>query len=74
MLIFSSHQGRGTSDRTESQQYFGDLGTHKKNFIWVGGDDGDAIELASSKKKIEARKNWLRHFEVSSTIFTDSTR
>lgn len=26
--------------------------------------DGDAIELAFSKKRIEARKNWLRQFEV----------
>ncbi|XP_028094723.1 DNA topoisomerase 2-like [Camellia sinensis] len=25
--------------------------------------DGEAIELAFSKKKIEARKNWLRQFE-----------
>lgn len=32
--------------------------------MWVDEQDGDAIELAFSKKKIEARKNWLRQFEV----------
>lgn len=67
--ILLYYQGLGTSDRTEAKQYFSDLGTHKKDFIWAGDDDGDAIELAFSKKKIEARKNWLRQFEVSSTVF-----
>ncbi|XP_028069781.1 DNA topoisomerase 2-like isoform X2 [Camellia sinensis] len=31
--------------------------------MWVDEQDGEAIELAFSKKKIEARKNWLRQFE-----------
>ncbi|KAM7519679.1 hypothetical protein LguiB_018641 [Lonicera macranthoides] len=44
-----------------------DLERHKKDFIWVDDQDSDAIELAFSKKKIEARKNWLRQFE---TVFT----
>ncbi|WOH04380.1 hypothetical protein DCAR_0623789 [Daucus carota subsp. sativus] len=57
------YKGLGTSDATEAKAYFRDLGTHKKDFIWAGDDDGDAIELAFSKKKIEARKNWLRQFE-----------
>ena len=65
MLLY---QGLGTSDATEAKAYFRDLGTHKKDFIWAGDDDGDAIELAFSKKKIEARKNWLRQFEVRFTI------
>lgn len=57
------YKGLGTSDREEAKKYFQDLGTHKKEFRWAGDDDGDAIELAFSKKKIEARKNWLRQFE-----------
>ncbi|CAL5376672.1 unnamed protein product [Camellia sinensis] len=31
--------------------------------MWVDEQDGETIELAFSKKKIEARKNWLRQFE-----------
>ncbi|KAL8098365.1 DNA topoisomerase 2 isoform X2 [Apium graveolens] len=57
------YKGLGTSDAKEAKEYFSDLGTHKKEFEWGGDDDGDAIELAFSKKKIEARKNWLRQFE-----------
>lgn len=35
-----------------------------KEFVWEDEQDGDLIELAFSKKKIDARKNWLRQFEV----------
>lgn len=59
-----SWQGLGTSTSKEGKEYFQDLDKHKKDFIWVDEQDGDAIELAFSKKKIEARKNWLRQFEV----------
>ena len=31
---------------------------------WTHEQDGEAIELAFSKKKIEERKSWLRQFEV----------
>lgn len=37
---------------------------HKKDFVWVDEQDGEAIELAFSKKKIDARKKWLLQFEV----------
>jgi DNA topoisomerase-2 len=40
------------------------LSKHKKDFHWESQDDGDAIEMAFSKKKVEARKTWLRHYEV----------
>ena len=36
--------------------------------MWINEEDGDAIELAFNKKKIEGGKNWLRHFE-SGTYF-----
>lgn len=55
-------QGLGTSTSKEGKEYFKNLQKHKKDFMWINDDDGDAIELAFSKKKIEARKNWLRHF------------
>nr|DAD42399.1 TPA_asm: hypothetical protein HUJ06_000629 [Nelumbo nucifera] len=57
------YKGLGTSTSKEGKEYFKDLDMHKKDFIWINEQDGDAIELAFSKKKIEARKNWLRNFE-----------
>ncbi|KAF8398402.1 hypothetical protein HHK36_017329 [Tetracentron sinense] len=57
------YKGLGTSTSKEGKEYFKDLSKHKKDFLWVDEQDGDAIELAFSKKKIEARKNWLRQFE-----------
>lgn len=39
-------------------------GVHKKDFVWENDQDGEAIELAFSKKKIDARKKWLLQFEV----------
>ncbi|KAF8396139.1 hypothetical protein HHK36_017752 [Tetracentron sinense] len=57
------YKGLGTSTSKEGKEYFRDLEKHKKDFVWVDEKDGDAIELAFSKKKIEARKNWLRQFE-----------
>lgn len=58
----------GTSTNEEAKEYFRDLAKHKKDFVWEGDEDGEAIELAFSKKKIEARKNWLRQFEVRSMM------
>ncbi|GLT73663.1 hypothetical protein SLA2020_455040 [Shorea laevis] len=57
------YKGLGTSTSKEGKEYFSNLDKHKKEFIWGDDHDGDAIELAFSKKKIEARKNWLRQFE-----------
>ncbi|KAJ0989896.1 hypothetical protein J5N97_008252 [Dioscorea zingiberensis] len=57
------YKGLGTSTSKEGKEYFSDLAKHKKDFLWVDQQDGDAIELAFSKKKIEARKCWLRQFE-----------
>ncbi|KAL2478354.1 DNA topoisomerase 2 [Forsythia ovata] len=57
------YKGLGTSTDKEGKEYFKDLEKHKKDFVWADDNDGEAIELAFSKKKIEARKNWLRQFE-----------
>ncbi|KAG0616635.1 hypothetical protein M758_5G130200 [Ceratodon purpureus] len=40
----------------------------KKDFTWESEMDGDAIEMAFSKKKIEARKTWLRHCEAGTFL------
>ncbi|XP_077227115.1 DNA topoisomerase 2-like [Tasmannia lanceolata] len=57
------YKGLGTNTDEEGKEYFRDIAKHKKDFMWVDEEDGEAIELAFSKKKIEARKNWLRQFE-----------
>uniref|UniRef100_A0A7N0TUR6 DNA topoisomerase 2 n=1 Tax=Kalanchoe fedtschenkoi TaxID=63787 RepID=A0A7N0TUR6_KALFE len=57
------YKGLGTSTSKEGKEYFAELNKHKKDFVWSDDQDGEAIELAFSKKKIEARKNWLRQFE-----------
>ncbi|XP_057870528.2 DNA topoisomerase 2 [Cryptomeria japonica] len=62
------YKGLGTSTSKEGKEYFSNLEKHKKDFVWVDEQDGDAIELAFSKKKIEARKNWLRQFEAGTYL------
>lgn len=57
-------QGLGTSTSKEGKEYFRELVRHKKDFTWESELDGDAIGQAFSKKKIEAPKTWLRHYEV----------
>ncbi|KAJ7542297.1 hypothetical protein O6H91_10G100200 [Diphasiastrum complanatum] len=57
------YKGLGTSTAKEGKEYFRDLHKHRKEFAWENETDGDAIELAFSKKKIEARKLWLRQYE-----------
>ena len=57
------YKGLGIGTSKEGKEYFKNLDKHKKDFMWINEEDGDAIELAFSKKKIEAEKNLLRHFE-----------
>ncbi|KAG9133849.1 hypothetical protein Leryth_017933 [Lithospermum erythrorhizon] len=57
------YKGLGTSTSEEGKEYFEAIDRNKKDFVWFDEQDGEAIELAFSKKKIEARKNWLRQFK-----------
>ncbi|KAG9150672.1 hypothetical protein Leryth_008141 [Lithospermum erythrorhizon] len=57
------YKGLGTSTSEEGKEYFEAINRNKKDFVWFDDQDGEAIELAFSKKKIEARKNWLRQFK-----------
>ncbi|KAI3983053.1 hypothetical protein MKX01_035334 [Papaver californicum] len=57
------YKGLGTSTSKEGKEYFSDLGRHRKDFVWVDEQDGEAIDMAFSKKKIEARKTWLKQYE-----------
>ncbi|XP_061348809.1 DNA topoisomerase 2-like [Gastrolobium bilobum] len=59
------YKGLGTSTPQEGREYFRDLDKHKKEFFWENELDGNAIELAFSKKKADDRKTWIRNFEPS---------
>ncbi|EFJ45103.1 hypothetical protein VOLCADRAFT_94598 [Volvox carteri f. nagariensis] len=56
------YKGLGTSTKEEAQEYFSRLNLHRKEFVWTGDEDGDAIELAFSKKRVDDRKEWLSNF------------
>ncbi|EMD93294.1 hypothetical protein COCC4DRAFT_165100 [Bipolaris maydis ATCC 48331] len=55
-------KGLGTSDIPDAQIYFKDLDTHMKRFQVMREEEEKLIELAFSKKKADARKDWLRDF------------
>ncbi|KAF5179677.1 Dna topoisomerase [Thalictrum thalictroides] len=57
------YKGLGTSTDDEAMEYFRNIENNRKVFEPMDEQDGEAIEMAFSKKKIEARKNWLRQFE-----------
>ncbi|KAF0700252.1 Aste57867_9207 [Aphanomyces stellatus] len=56
------YKGLGTSKPEEAREYFSDLNTHQIGFTYNGEADGDAIDMAFSKKRVEDRKEWLRAF------------
>lgn len=56
------YKGLGTSTKEEAKEYFARLDQHKKDFVWQGDMDGDAIEMAFSKKRVDDRKKWLSDF------------
>ena len=55
-------KGLGTSDTTDAQIYFSDLDKHLKRFHEMQEGEPELIDLAFSKKKADARKNWLQNF------------
>ncbi|KAF2690204.1 type II DNA topoisomerase [Lentithecium fluviatile CBS 122367] len=56
------YKGLGTSQSSDAQVYFSDLDTHMKAFHTMRAQEEELIELAFSKKKADARKEWLREF------------
>ncbi|KAJ4360663.1 DNA topoisomerase 2 [Didymosphaeria variabile] len=56
------YKGLGTSGPEDAQIYFRDLDTHMKAFHTMRAQEEELIELAFSKKKADARKEWLRDF------------
>lgn len=49
----------GTSTSKEAKEYFADMKRHRIKFKYTDKQDGQAIALAFSKKKIEERKELL---------------
>ena len=55
-------KGLGTSGNEDAEVYFRDLDRHLKGFEPMKREEAELIDLAFSKKKADARKNWLRDF------------
>lgn len=55
-------KGLGTSSPSDAEVYFRDLDQHLKEFAIMQSEEKDLIDLAFSKKKADARKEWLRQF------------
>lgn len=61
-------KGLGTSSNEDAQVYFNDLEKHQKHFDTMKAEETELFELAFSKKKADARKEWLGNF-VPGTFF-----
>ncbi|KAK8255374.1 DNA topoisomerase II [Phyllosticta capitalensis] len=56
------YKGLGTSRPEDAVEYFQDLDRHLKEFHTMKDKEAELIDLAFSKKKADARKEWLRQF------------
>ncbi|CEF67098.1 DNA topoisomerase 2-beta [Strongyloides ratti] len=56
------YKGLGTSTSKEAKEYFSDMDRHRIPFTYSGPECERAVEMAFSKKKIEARKTWLSNW------------
>ena len=54
------YKGLGTSTAHEAREYFGDLPKHKVQLEWGGEADGDKIDMAFSRARVDDRKVWIR--------------
>lgn len=66
-------KGLGTSTAEDAQVYFTKLDDHLKEFATLKPDEADLLDLAFSKKKADARKEWLGNF-VPGTFLDHSTK
>ncbi|KAK5660493.1 hypothetical protein OQA88_13041 [Cercophora sp. LCS_1] len=65
-------KGLGSSSNEDAQVYFTNLDLHLKQFATMTQEDAQLFELAFSKKKADARKEWLGNF-VPGTFLDHST-
>jgi DNA topoisomerase-2 len=66
-------KGLGTSTAQDAQVYFTNLDDHLKEFNPMRAEEEELFELAFSKKKADARKQWLGNF-VPGTFLDHSTK
>lgn len=62
------YKGLGTSSPAEAKTYFSNLVEHLFSFSWSGETDGEMIQLAFAKAKVDDRKTWLTN-HVPGTYF-----
>src|ERR1700712_3114365 len=67
------YKGLGTSAPEEAQVYFSNLDDHLREFETMKPEEEDMIDLAFSKKKADARKQWLGNF-LPGTYLDHSTK
>lgn len=65
------YKGLGTSSPQEMREYFSQLDMHLKKFNALREQDKESLDLAFSKKKADARKDWLKGFQPGT--FLDPT-
>jgi DNA topoisomerase-2 len=61
------YKGLGTSTQEEGREYFSDLDKHMKTFETLQDEDKASIDLAFSKNKADARKEWIGDFKEDET-------
>jgi DNA topoisomerase II len=66
-------KGLGTSSNEDAQVYFTNLDDHLKEFNVMETEEADLFDLAFSKKKADARKEWLGNF-VPGTYLDHSSK
>ncbi|KAI3399653.1 hypothetical protein diail_6001 [Diaporthe ilicicola] len=66
-------KGLGTSSNEDAQVYFTNLDDHLKEFHTMKTEEAELFELAFSKKKADARKQWLGNF-IPGTFLDHSTK
>ncbi|TPX18909.1 uncharacterized protein E0L32_011387 [Thyridium curvatum] len=66
-------KGLGTSTNEDAQVYFTNLDDHLKEFHTMKTEEAELFDLAFSKKKADARKEWLGNF-VPGTFLDHSTK
>ncbi|PKS09790.1 hypothetical protein jhhlp_004411 [Lomentospora prolificans] len=66
-------KGLGTSSNEDAQVYFTNLDDHLKEFEVMKAEEATMLDLAFSKKKADARKEWLGNF-VPGTYLDQSTK
>ncbi len=68
------YKGLGTSTSNEAKDYFKNFIKNKIAFKYKDNNDDESIELAFSKTKAEARKEWLTKLDLENTYIDHSKR